>query len=100
LGEKQGASAHQCHTDGGNGPETDPEHESLPEDRADGSHGREDERGEPELDGGVAEHLLRVEGEHEAEPVREHAEDEHDRVCADNAPRAEHSKRYERCALP
>src|SRR5262249_45641692 len=89
LGKKQRSSTHQGHPGGGDRPEADPEHERLPENGAEGGHDWEDERGEPEFDGGVAEHLLGVERENEPEPVRERAEDEHDRVGADDHARAE-----------
>src|SRR5215831_10112922 len=99
LGEQQRPAAHQRHADRGHRAEADPQHERLPEHGAEGGHDREDERGEPELDGGVAEHLLRVEREDEPKPVGERAEDEHDRVGAHDRSRAEDAQRHQRCAL-
>src|SRR5512133_13210 len=95
LGEEERACAHQRHAEGGDGPEADPEHDRLSEDRADGGHGGEDERGEPELDRRIAEHLLGVEGEGEAEPVGERPEDEHNGVGADDRPSSEDAERHE-----
>src|SRR5262245_12376602 len=53
LGEQQRPAAHERHPGRGDRAEADPQHERLPEHGPEGGHDREDERGEPELDGGV-----------------------------------------------
>ena len=71
LCEQQRPCAHQRHARRGDRPEADPEDRGLSEDRADRTATGEDDRAEPELDGRVAEHLLRVEREDERQAERE-----------------------------
>jgi hypothetical protein len=72
------------------------EYRGLGDDRADRDRKREHDRADAELDGRVAEHLLRVERENERHGDREGAVQEHHRVRADERARAEQAERHQR----
>ena len=99
LREQERPRAHERHAGRGDRPEADLEDRGLSDDRADRDRNREHDRADPELDGRVAEHLLRVEREDERHADRDGADEEHHRVRADERARAEDAERHERRAV-
>ena len=87
LREQERPRAHERHACRGDRPEADLEDRGLSDDRADRDRNREHDRADPELEGRVAEHLLRVEREDERHADRDGADEEHHerwrrRACA------------------